>query len=67
MARKKFKPGRKNRPCKINYNSSRRWLLNKVKKLARHIKNFPSDATASKALDRAKSKANASGVDVASY
>ena len=52
----KHRPGRKKRPCKVAYNASKKWLMNKVKKIQRHLKKFPEDESAKSALNRAMSK-----------
>ena len=52
----KHKPNRKKRPSKANYNSSMRWLENKVKRIVRHLKKFPNDETSQAALRRAQAR-----------
>jgi len=53
----KHNPGRKKRPCKANYNAAKRWLINKVRRIERHLKNCPGDEQSVSALARAKAKA----------
>jgi hypothetical protein len=53
----KHRPGRKKRPCKANYNNAKRWILNKIRRIERHLKRCPNDAQSIQALDRAKSRA----------
>jgi len=48
------KPGRKKRPCKANYNSAQRWVLNKVKRITRHLKKHPSDEQSLVALGKSQ-------------
>jgi len=39
------------KPSCARYTSSRRWVTNKLKKLAKHIKRQPNDLVAIKAFD----------------
>jgi len=46
----KHRAHRKKRPCKTNYNATTRWVTNRLKRIARHLKKYPNDAQAQKAL-----------------
>jgi ribosomal protein S15P/S13E len=52
----KHNPGKKKRPGRMNYKAEQRWLINKVKKLVRHLKKYPSDALAATALKAAETR-----------
>ena len=47
----KHRPGRKKRPCKANYNASKRWIENRLKRIMRHVKKNPNDEQSAKLLD----------------
>jgi len=53
----KHRPGRAKRPSKSNYNAAQKWLMNKVRKIVRHLEKCPNDDQPKRALDRAKSVA----------
>jgi ribosomal protein S15P/S13E len=57
--RKKGKKGRKigrysKHPSSMRYKGEKRWLVNKAKRIRRHLKNHPDDAQARGALEVAK-------------
>lgn len=56
MSRKKNNGNRKNKPSRVNYKATRRWLINKVRKLEKHMRNYVNDVQAQSALDRTKAK-----------
>ena len=50
----KHNPGKKKRPCRMAYKAEKRWLINKVKKITRHLKKYPNDANAKISLEKAE-------------
>jgi ribosomal protein S15P/S13E len=60
--RKKGKKGRKigrysKHPSSQRYKNEKRWLSNRVKRIERHLKRFPHDKQARRALDVAQEAA----------
>ena len=64
MSRKKNNGNRKNRPSRQNYKDAKRWLSNKVRKIARHLKQYPEDLQAKSALSKAEHSAKLAGISV---